>query len=247
MTKTALAKRRSDAVASTQENATEIDSLIRLALERDVPVEKLERLVALKERVADKAAAAEFNFALSMFQEICPQISKKSTAEITTKSGIKYRYKYADLDHMARTIAEPLKKCGLSYTWDSMVKDTLLTCICTLRHLNGHTSSASFSAPIDMHAKMTDQQKYAVALSYARRQSMVQVLGLTTCEPDTDGGETVQTITDKQAADLKALMQEVKADIPRFLKYMEVKEVGSIKVQDYARAVAALEAKRRAS
>lgn len=210
--------------------------LLRLAIEKGVPVETLERLQALHERVSDRHARAEFAQAVARFQSSCPPIAKTSTASIATKSGVRYSYQYAELDQIARTIAPHLRDVGLSYTWDSEIRDKLLVCRCTLRHVSGHAETASFTAPVESPAGMTEQQKVAAALTYARRQSLIQVLGLTTCDPDHDGA-TLQKITEQQAADLEALIDELKVDRARFLQWAEVDRLEDILVANYESAV----------
>jgi hypothetical protein len=207
--------------------------LIRYAIEQKIPVEALERLQAMHERASDRAAAAEFAQAVATFQASCPPIAKKSTAKLTTKSGVSFSYKYAELDEIARTVRPILQKVGLSYAWDSTWDGKLLTCDCTLRHINGHHEKASFACPIETAAGMSEQQKHAAALTYARRQSLIQILGLTTCDPDLDGGNPA-TITDDQAVDLQALLEEKGLALPRFLKWAGVKKLTEIKASDFA-------------
>lgn len=241
LTETAGTDESSLPAPSTQ---PEMTALLRLAIVEKMPVEALEKLVALSERMSDRLAAQEFHRALSDFQQACPSITKTSKASISTSSGTKYSYQYAELDHIAKTINPLLSPHGLSYTWDMRMVDKILECTCTLRHVNGHSITASFSCPMETKAGMSEQQKYAAALSYARRQSLVQVLGLTTCDPDTDAGST-ETITDKQVADLDGLILEVKANKVLFLKFLGVEQLEDILAADFARAVKGLEDKRR--
>jgi hypothetical protein len=170
-------------------------------------IEVLERLVALNERMMDRAAREEFAQAMAKFQSECPPIKKTSTAVITTKAGGQYGYAYAELDEIARTVNPLLSSHGLSYTWNSETREGLLVCTCRLRHANGHEEQAVFSAPIDTAAAMSGSQKHAAALTYARRQSLVQVLGLTTCDPDDDGqGGQQECVTPAQVDILEALI-----------------------------------------
>ena len=223
-------------------------ALLQAAVDKGIPVETMEKLVALHERVADRRAAQEFAEAMSRFQAACPPIQKQSEARITTKSGTQYRVKYAELDTIARIVNPILRECGLSYSWDSAVEAKQLKCICTLRHVNGHSVSASFSCPTDASGAMNEQQKVAAALTYARRQSLVQVLGLTTTEPDTDGVSS-ETVSESQAADLRAKVKEVAANEYRFLTWLgveckpevEFEDYKKILASDYARALSELE------
>lgn len=232
-------------VTPARDDSSNVAAMLHLAIERGVPVEALEKLVALHERVADRAAAAEFNRAMAEFQTTCPPIPKESTATIVSETkGTKFSYSYAELDTIAETVRPHLHKLGLSYSWDSEVNEATVTCTCTLRHANGHSITAKFAAPVDSAARMNATQRHAAALSYARRQSLVQVLGLTTTEPDPDG-DSGEVVSADQVSNLESLIQEVKADRVRFLKYLGVSSLCDVRASRYASAVVALEAKRR--
>lgn len=233
------------AIASKDTTPTAIQQLLTLAVEKGVTVEALEKLVTLHERVSDRQAASEFAAALADFQRECPPIKRAASAKIATKGGAQFSYTYAPLDEIARTVGPLLHERGLSYTWDSDVKDRMLCAICTLRHVNGHSVTASFTAPTETSAGMSEQQKFAAALTFARRQSLVQVLGLTTTDEDTDAKPT-ERITEERAASLEALITEVEADRAKFLKYLGVSDLAELLAADYAGAVRALEQKRKA-
>jgi len=218
----------------------EITKLLQLAVERDLPVEKMERLIALHERISDRHAAMEFGRAMAEFQEHCPPIPRTSQANIVTKSGVKFSYKYAELDEIARTIGPFLHAKGLSYTWDSTVSGGILTCTCTLRHVNGHKVTALFSAPTSSDAGMSESQKVASALTFARRQSLTQVLGLTCCDPDDDGaarGAPEATITEEQSRTILDLLIEVNRTPEKFARIYGVEKVSEIPASMFEAAV----------
>jgi len=221
-----------------------IVGLLDHAIERGIDVAGLERLVALHERVADRQAVQEFADALASFQAECPSVQKTSTANIATKGGARYSYTYAPLDVIAATVRPFLHQRGLSYTWDSVLEQGRLTCICTLRHVNGHSINASFVAPVESSAGMSEQQKHAAALTYARRQSLVSVLGLTSTEPDTDAAST-DTITGEQVKELEDMIVRARADRARYLKYLGVACLEDLCASEYASAFTALQAKIR--
>jgi hypothetical protein len=223
---------------------TDITALLTKAVEKNLPVETLERLVALHERVSDRAAAAEFAGALADFQAECPAVAKTSTAKILTNSGSSFSYNYADLSQIAKTVRPLLHARGFSYSWDSEMKDKMLVCICTLRHINGHREKASFTSPVESKAGMSEQQKFAAALSYAKRMALIQVLGITTADPDTDGANP-EVITHEQAEELRVLADEVGADTVKFLGYLGYPTFEEIRRTDFNSARTALESKRK--
>ena len=225
----------------------QIGMLLQLAVEKDISVEKLEKLVALHERITAASAAREFTYAMASFQEKCPAIPKVTKASINPKSGAKFSYRYAPLDKIADVIRPLLHSLGLSYSWDSSIDSNMLKCVCYVRHVNGHCASATFEAPLEntVHTQsMSGPQRHANALTYAKRQSLVQVLGLTTTEPDTDAAPSL-TISDHQAANLRALLDEIGDGDGRFLAWLEVERVEDIPAPMYKPALRQLEAKRR--
>lgn len=224
----------------------EIAGLLNLALEQKVPVETLERLVTLYERMADRKAEQDFSQALAEFQAECPSIPKTSKAKFPTANGGTMEYSYAELDTIAEVVGPLLHHRGMSYSWDSRVEAGTIHCTCKLRHANGHSVTASFECPTETNAKMNAQQKVAAGLTYARRQSLIQVLGLTTTDPDPDGGDgSNEKITEAQAADLSAMIEDVGASLPLFLKWGQVEKVSDLPARKHAAAVSMLNQKRK--
>lgn len=225
---------------------SEVDQILRLAIDKGVPVDTIERLVALKERAEERFAAAEFNQALTAFQSECGPILKSSTANVTTAGGGSYQYRYAELDQIDRVTRPLLTKHGLSYTWDSDMENDRLICTCILRHIAGHSQSAKFVSPTDSKSSMSSQQRYGAALTFAKRQSLIQVLGLTTTEHDTDGASD-QRVTEEQIHTIEEWLTSSGADRKAFLKYMNAEKVPTIFARDFQKAIAALKAKDRAA
>lgn len=208
-------------------------------------VEAIERVVALYDRTQERAAARAYHDAMAQFAGGVEPVPKKQSAKIVTKKGSNFSYKYAGLEDIAIAIKEPLQAAGLAYTWDSDVADGRITVTCTVRHIDGHAATAKFICPIDTSAAMSEQQKVAAALTFGRRQSLIQALGLTACDPDDDGAdpEDLEPITESQALDLETLVVDSGADKARFLTFMGVTAIEDIPAAQYARAEQSLRAK----
>jgi hypothetical protein len=237
-------------VPSLTERETEpgsIAALLHLAIEKNVPVETLEKLVALHERVSDRAAAREFAEAMSAFQAECPPIAKTSTAKIATRGGTSYSYAYAELDEIARTINPILARHGLSYSWDTEVADKSLTVICTARHVNGHSVPAKITLPIDNASAMSDQQKVKGAMTFGQRCTVISVFGITTADPDHDGASvaSLKPVTDDQALAITDGITESGIDKGRFLAWLGVSSVAEIPADRFTAVMQAIEQKRR--
>lgn len=210
-------------------------------------IEAVERVAALYERAQERAAARAYHDALARFASKMKPIKKNAVAQIVTKGGSSYSYSYAPLDDIVRAIAEPLRDAGLTYTWDSEVTQGQITITCIVRHSDGHSATAKFTCPTESSAGMSAQQKVAAALTFGRRQSLIQALGLTSTDQDDDGAdpEAGETVTTNQVLDLEVMLKDSGADKVRFLKYMGVSRIEDIPASRYAEAVSALEEKAR--
>jgi len=243
---TGIVQRGAGAIAPAAER--DVMDLLARAVEAGASVEALERLVALKERVDRERARRAYFEALAAAQEEMPEIRKSRTAQIATRAGGSYSYRYAALEDITRAIRPVLRRHGLSYSWDVTQGDGALIVTCVLRHVDGHEERASFPVPVDTKAAMSDAQKNGAALTYGRRQSLIAVLGLTTADEDVDGaGGTAapsDRITPQQAADLDALIEEVGADRQKFLQWAGVQRIEDLPAEKYAVAVRMLERKR---
>jgi hypothetical protein len=233
---TALAPPERGGLAARTATAASILDVISQAIDKGISVESLERLQLMYERERAQQAAMEFAAAMAAFQMACPPIAKRSRAQIDSRSGVKFAYNYAELDEIARTVRPLLHSRGLSYAWDSTVTGGIMTVVCTVRHVNGHHITASFACPTENAAGMSPQQKAAAALTFARRQSLIQALGITTAEPDTDGANP-EPITADQAQDLQALLEETGGNLARFLKWAKVQRIADVLARDYESCV----------
>jgi hypothetical protein len=238
---------------SRHEEPQEPNSLIRLALEKGVDVDVLERLVALQERVADRNAQSAFVAALSGFQEECGEVGKNKTASIKTKSGASFGYTYASLDAITRHIRPHLAKHGLSYSWDSTMDAGSVTVTCTVRHIDGHAQTASFTAPTESDGRMSGAQAHASVLTFGKRQSLIQCLGLAVTDEDTDGAgprnsgpDPSAPISDKQLGVIRDLIEESGAEIVGFCDWLGVQALPEITQGQYPQAVTALKRKKEA-
>lgn len=166
------------------EPKSEIAVFISQAIEKGLPVETMEKLFALREKVKAEQAREAYVDALSTFQSNCPVIAK--TKKVFNKDGQSVRYMYAPLDTIVEQIKKPLAESGLSYSWEVENKEGLIRATAKVTHRLGHSETSSFEVPIDKEGFMTAPQKYASALTFSKRYSLCNILGIATGEEDTD-------------------------------------------------------------
>lgn len=236
----AVIETRESLPAPRDQQAPPVFLLLQQAIDKGIGVDALEKLQTLYERETARQAAAEFAEALNRFQQQCPQIAKNKKTDYASRTGGRVQYDYADLPQIAETIAPHLKANGLGYTWDSEADKGQIRTTCHLRHLNGHRESASFTCPVESGAGMGEQQKYAAALSFGRRMSLIQVLGLTTTEAERVPIDPTP-VTEEQAADIEAKADELKVPKARLLKFLKVQSFAEIPAVRKIEALAAIE------
>jgi len=103
------------------------------------------------------------------------------------------------------------------------------------------------TVPGEAHANDHGDKAPGKATSYATKYAMLKLFSIETGENEegrVEPYEAIQRVTREQAANLEALISEVKADKPKFLKWMQAESVEDIRARDYDEAVKALEAKR---
>lgn len=158
------------------------EMLITKAIDANVPVETMERLLAMRSELKAEQAREAFNHAMTDFQADIPAIQKTRTAN----TG-KFKYNYADISDVQRAVAPRLKETGLSVTFETRQEGDTLNVVCVVRHIHGHCERTEFPVPIDRQARMNDTQKVGSALTYGRRYAMCAALGIVTAEDDNDG------------------------------------------------------------
>ncbi len=161
----------------------EPSNFIQLAIQNGASVEVMEKLFALHEKVAAERARGAYVSAISNFQSKCPIIQK--TKKVNGKDG-KLRYQYAPLETIIEGIKGILAENKLSYRWEVENKPDIIKATAIITHESGHSESSSFEIPIDKEGYMTAPQKYASALTYAKRYALCNALGISTGEEDVD-------------------------------------------------------------
>lgn len=159
------------------------DRLIELALTHNCPIETLERLMAMRDKLNAEQAEKAFNEAMAAFQGEVPVIKKGKSA-----GQGNFKYNYAPLDMIVQQVQPFLKKNGLSYTFDTEnLENKALKVSMVIHHVGGHSKSFSMTVPIDYQAKMNDTQKHGSARTYGQRYVFCGGFGILTGDTDDDG------------------------------------------------------------
>lgn len=164
-------------------------ALITQAIEKNMPVETMERLLSMRTQLRAEAARGAFLDAMARFQHECPVITKNRVAKIRSKSGAEFGYRYADIGEIVKVAAPLLTKHGLSFTIKMRLEPNppAQVATCVVSHVLGHSEESEFRAPIDVNAAVSDMQKAAAAQTFAKRIAFSNAFGILTTDDDDDG------------------------------------------------------------
>jgi hypothetical protein len=173
-----ISLRESDALRAMP--AMNPQALLAAAIDKGASVETLERLVALEKDMRQVAARAAFFRAKAEFQKRCPPITKSKTARITSRTGASYSYNYAPLDEIIAKVDPLLSELGFSKSWKQRPEKDGVSANCVLSHEMGHEEESGFiTMPYGAaDGRMNPAQLVGSALTYARRYSLLAILGL---------------------------------------------------------------------
>lgn len=172
-----------------------VEAFIIKALETNTPADTMEKLFSLRERVKAEQAKAAYIKALSEFQGKCPIIKK--TKKVMNKDGKTVRYMFAPIDSIVEQIKKPLSESNLSYRWEVKQDKGSVKAVCIVTHILGHSESSDFDVGSDNDSYMTAPQKLASALTFAKRYSLCNALGISTGDEDTDATDVNKEATPK--------------------------------------------------
>lgn len=238
----AIAKAQDQVPANVIGSTSMMEVIARAASDPNTDVAKLERLMAMAERVKAKDAEQAFNMAMTAAQGEMGRIAADANNP-QTKS--KYA-SYAALDRVVRPV---YTRHGFALSFDTGV-DTApehVRVLCHVSHKEGHARTYQVDMPADgKGAKggdvMTKTHAVGAAMSYGSRYLLKMIFNVAVGEDDNDGNGASGTepISKDELTELEGLMEQANADPEKFCRYMKVGALIEITKKDIGRAREAL-------
>lgn len=218
--------------------ATLMAVISRAASDPDTDVEKLERLMAMFERITDRSAKADYSAALAEMQPKLPVIAERGSTD---------KGKYALWEDINDAIRPILAEAGFALSFRvGSATDGKMTVTGILSHKAGHQEETTMTLPLDTSGSKNAVQAVGSSTSYGKRYTAMALLNITSRGEDDDGyrGGVGGTLTPEQIGEVQALMDDVGADRDRFLNFIRVPSIAQIPAKRFAEVIAKLEAKR---
>lgn len=219
----------------------------RAARDPAVDIDKLQQLMAMRERIEARQAEADFDKALTAAQAGMGRVRTDSNNPQT-----KSRYaSYGALDAAMRPVYTA-NGFALSFNTENPAPEVVRV-ICRVSHQNGHSRTYQIDMPADgKGAKggdvMTKTHATGSAVSYGMRYLLKMIFNIAVSDRDDDGNAAAQTgggvITEAQAKEIKAKCDQVADGFDEsFCNYFGIETIADLPAKDYQRALSALKKK----
>jgi len=158
----------------------------RLAKDPSVDVEKLERVIAMHERLVALQAKAAFDRAFAEMKPHLPQVDERGRIEVRGQ----LRSTYARLEDIDTVITPIISRHGFAVRhktqWPAD-KPGIIRIVGILTHAEGHREETEFEAKADASDFRSDVQSQGSTISYGRRYTTLELLNIVTRGVDNDG------------------------------------------------------------
>lgn len=181
----ALAKTAEQQIADYGTGLLEVIS--RAARDPSVDIDKMERLIAMQERVQARDAEVAFSVAFAAMQPDLPSIARNG--QIVHKGQV--ISDFAEWEDINRAITPVLSAHGFSLSFKPQPsgQGERVSVTAILRHRGGHKDEATLSLPMDTSGAKNAVQSVGSTLSYSKRYAAILILNLTTEGDDDDGSK----------------------------------------------------------
>jgi hypothetical protein len=190
-----------------------VSMIERLILNPDADLDKLERMLAMKERIEAQQAKTSFARDLSAARATVPPIIKDACVDFT-HNGKRTFYQHETLAGIAKIIDPILSRHGLSYRFRTDQGNGGVRVTCVIQHSDGHSEETSLVVAPDQSGNKNGFQAVGSAVTYLQRYTLKAALGLSAEVDDDAQSASSPTTEDKptrQAEPRKTTQEKVEA------------------------------------
>ena len=213
----------------------------RIALDPNVPIEKLERMLAMQERIQAESAKAAFSAAFAAASAEFPMIPLNGKGDKNKP--------YALLKDIVNHTRPVLSRHGLALSFGVESTPDKVTVTAELMHVAGHSKTTSIELPRDTSGSKNAVQAVGSSQTYGQRYTAQAILGLSLGDDTDDDGAGAggnEKINADEFFQLRNLIDEAEADEAKFCAYLKVANLEELPRRSFAQAVSALRSKIKA-
>lgn len=235
------------------EDAPMISMIERIAMDPNIPLDRLEKMLDMKERMEDRARADEERQAKKAYFAAMSKCQAELPVVIKNQDNSHTRSKYADLAAIEKQAMPIIHQHGfaISFQPDGYNEKGELRICWEISHSEGHSRNGVGEIPVDGagaqgKVNKTGTQAFGSTATYGRRYLLCMLFNISTGD-DQDGNNqpaVPELINAEQLATIRRLIDETETDIAKFCELGKIDALPDMPAKDFASAVRLLEQKK---
>ena len=183
-----------------------VSMIERVAMQPDLPIERLTALMDMRERQMAKEAEQVFNQSFAAAMAEMPDVKRSGNNKHLGN-------RYSTLDDLIRATRPVLSRHGLSLNWQTVVDGQNITVTAIVRHAQGHSIQTTLTGPRDNGKQMNALQGGGSTETYLKRYTGFAILGLSSGDEADDDGSAAgaSMINADQFRELQDLLEKAGA------------------------------------
>lgn len=198
--------------SAEQERLLPADPMVRMiervAMDPNLPIERLTAIMDMRERQMNKEAEQVFNQAFAAAMAEMPDVRR-------TGKNKHLGVSYSTLDDLIHATRPVLSRHGLSLNWQTAIDGANITVTAMVRHSQGHSIKTTLTGPRDNGKQMNALQGGGSTETYLKRYTGFSILGLSSGDEADDDGQSSggsATVTAEQFVALRNKAEEAGVD-----------------------------------
>lgn len=232
-----------------------ISMIERIAMDPNIPLDRLEKMLDMKERMEDRAREDEERQAKKAYFAAMSKCQSELPVVIKNRGNDHTKSRYADLAAIEEQAMPTIHKHGfaVSFQPDGYNNKGELRIVWEISHAEGHSRNGVGEIPVDGagaqgKVNKTGTQAFGSTATYGRRYLLCMLFNISTGD-DTDGNnkpaKQYSTISQDQVKILLQLIEETGSDIEAFCRLGKINSLPEMISENYDRAVNLLEERKK--
>lgn len=214
----------------------------RLVMDPSVSLDRLERMMEMKERMEDRARADREREAEKAYFAAMAACQAEIPVVRKTQKNTHTNSRYADLAAIESAAMPVIHAHGFSVSFqpDGYNTQGELRILWHIAHAGGHSRSGIGEIPVDGAGSQgkvnkTGTQAFGSTATYGRRYLLCMLFNISTGD-DTDGNapkEPAKTITEDQYRHLRELLEKSGRDEGKLLQWLKIEKLTDLPLHRY--------------
>lgn len=254
MNANALEVHKQDSEMVPASDAPMVAAIERICMDPTIPIDRLKEMLAMKERMEDRALEAEHRQAKKAYFAAMSKCQAELPVVVKNQKNTHTSSKYADLAAIEQQAMPVIHKHGfaVSFQPDGYNDKGELRVLWEISHEEGHSRNGVGEIPVDNAGSQgkvnkTGTQAFGSTATYGRRYLLCMLFNISTGD-DRDGNrveDTSATITTAQRDELQGLIEKVGWDVPGFCEWARIEALPDLESRLYPKAKQLLETRAR--